>query len=431
MRNTATLARPTYRSAVPEDESTARRMALSPARLLLAGLFVVGLVFGWGLTQFLPRGSYQQITGVEYTALVAQLFQRDQNLEVARERLALFGSPDELAQQAGLAAKSGKLVVPSDASSINALVLALSGSGAAASAPADSTSAAGSAQAVAAPDASGKSSWLGPILAFVLAFGLGIVVLLRTARLSLGFLRLPSFGKPTSTDQASRTSRRFGLPGRFDPDAPRHQALSISESRLGADVEEDGDDADSRNIDLASTFGPSAPIRSTARPNQKAAGMVYQSVYRFGDDPFDEIHPIADTVSGGLIAACGLSSALKFDSLKVGGYYAFSAWIQDYCNAEELHAAGLVAPGAPEDARGKIEGWVRSAQLDTVLSLEIGATALIGTPDLAATITVVDVEFGLSGDDDDSYVTQLVLKFEVQRRVEAAAPSRELARSRR
>jgi hypothetical protein len=260
------------------------------------------------------------------------------------------------------------------------------------------------------------------------AFGLGIVVLLRTARLSLSFLRLPSFGRSSTPDQPNRPGRPSALPGRFDSDAPRHQALSISEARL-RDGDDDDDDS-GENIDRGAIPRAVMPIRSAARTNRRASGATYQSTYRLGDDPFDEIHPIADPVSGGLIAACGLSSALKFDSLKVGGYYAFSAWIQDYGNADELHAAGLVAPGAPEAARGQIESWVRSAQIDTVLSLEVGATALIGSTDLAATITVVDVEFGLSGDDEDGYVTELVLKFEVQRRAEQPVPAKELARTR-
>lgn len=426
MRDTATLSRPSYRSASAESDTPSRGLIAGRATVVLAVLFLIGVVLGWGVTRLLPGAASQQISTAEYTALVAQLYQRDQNVGIARERLALFGSPEDLALQAAQTSQAGKLAVPSDSSTVDALVVALTGTRAATSPANDSATTAATDPVASGQARSDHTSWLGPVLAFVVAFGLGIVVLLRTARLSPSFLRLPSFRRSSTLERPNRTGRRSGLPGRFDSDAPRHQALSISEASL----RDDDDDDDREDVDRLSVPRAVTPIRSAVRPNRKASGVLYQSTYRLGDDPFDEIHPIADPVSGGLIAACGLSSALKFDSLKIGGYYAFSAWIQDYGNAEELHAAGLVAPGAPEAARSQIEGWVRSAQLDTVLSLEVGASALIGSTDLAATITVVDVEFGLSGDEEDSYVTELVLKFEVQRRVEPPIPAKELARAR-
>jgi hypothetical protein len=423
MRDTATLTRSTCRSAFAETESATRPLLIRRATLILAGLFVLSAVIGWGVTSLLPTSTAQQISTPEYTALVAQLFVRDQNSGIARERLALYGSPADMAQQAAVAARAGQLSIPADVAAVDALVTALTG------VPAAPTANGEVAPIASAQPTSDRTSWLGPLLAFGVAFALGIVVLLRTAGLSLGFIHLPTFRRSWIADRAKSTPRRSGLPGRFDSDAPRHTALSISEATLGEDDEEFDDVGSIDSIGVPTSVSAD---RAAARPARKGAGLAYQSIYRLGDDPFDEIHPISDAKTGGLVAACGLSSALKFDSLKVGGYYAFAAWIQDYGNADELHAAGLVAPGAPEAARGQIESWVRGGQIDTVLSLEVGASALIGSPALAATVTVVDVEFGLSGDDEDSYVTRLVLKFEVQRRVEHSAPApRELAQARR
>src|ERR1035437_7290861 len=95
MRDTATIWRPSYRSASVEAESPSRRLVVGQATVVLAGLFVIGIVLGWGVTRLLPSGASQQVSTVEYTALVAQLYQRDQNVGIARERLALFGGPPE------------------------------------------------------------------------------------------------------------------------------------------------------------------------------------------------------------------------------------------------------------------------------------------------------------------------------------------------
>ena len=421
MRNTATLNRSTYRSTFSEAEYPSRPFLTPRAALVLAGLFVFGAVLGWGLTRLLPSSPSRQISTSEYTALVAQLFLRDQNSGIARERLALYGSPAELAQQASQAARAGQLSIPTDTAAVDALVAALAG------APAATTATGEVAPVASAPPAPDQTTWFGPLLAIGVALALGIVVLLRTGILSVGFVHLPAFRRASNADRTKNATRQSGLPGRFDSDAPRHAVLSISEVTLGEDI---GETNDVNGVDSIRMNQSVAGARNAARPARKGSGLVYQSMYRLGDDPFDEIHPIKDANTGGLIAACGLSSALKFDSRKVGGYYAFTAWIQDYGNADELHAAGLVAPGAPDAARGQIESWVRGGQIDTVVSLEVGASALIGTPDLAATITVIDVEFGMSGDEEDSYVTRLNLKFEVQRQVEqAAVPPRELARA--
>jgi hypothetical protein len=136
-------------------------------------------------------------------------------------------------------------------------------------------------------------------------------------------------------------------------------------------------------------------------------------VYRVGDDPFEEIHPVADPRTGGLVAACGLTATLHLDSIRSGGYYAFTAWIQDYAGGDELHAAGLVAPGATEIARANIESWVRSGQVDAVLSLERGATTVVGTDEVKATISVVDVSYGNEERISDAYVTALTVRFEI------------------
>jgi hypothetical protein len=425
--NTATLTRPVYQPA--ESESQTRRFPSNGKWFVLGALFVVGVALGWGATRLLPGSSAQRISASEYTAVVAQLFQLDHNTGIARERLALIGSPTDLAAEAARSAQAGTLVLPGDRSAIDALVGALNGTPVATGNGSDTIPTATSDTLPTAQPTSERTSWLGPVLAFILAFSLGLVVLLRTAGLSFGFLRMPWLARFVGVKERLSRIRGSALPGRWDPGAPRHAGVSISEARLDDD-DDDADFGDDASEPALSPV-PHTFSRAPSRASRKNGSTTYQSVYRMGDDPFDEVHPISDQASGGLVAACGLSAALKFDHQRAGGYYAFTAWVQDYGNSEDLHAAGLVAPGAPDAARGQIENWVRSGQIDTVLSLEPGATTLIGSPDLAATITIVDIEFGLSGEVEDSYVTGMTVKFEVVRRGEHAVASRDLAHSHR
>src|SRR5579883_971574 len=174
----------------------AARWQIGRPAIFLVLTFLLGLGLGWVVTRPFTGSSSGPVTSADYVSVVAQLFQRDHNQEVARERLALLGSPTVLVEQTLQDAKNGKVSNASDQAAVAALAQAL-----APSASANAVSSTGAAtgnsdsQAAATPAASAqpnaasatpsKSSLLGPLVAFLLAFGLGTVVLLRTAGLSL------------------------------------------------------------------------------------------------------------------------------------------------------------------------------------------------------------------------------------------------------
>ncbi len=414
MRETATLTRPAPRVGSWQEPRT-QRLPTNRSILFLGILFLVGLAFGWGVTHVLWPSAPGRVSEVDYVAVVAQLFERDHNALLAQDRLAVFGSPSDLVQQALQAARDGQVTSADDRSALEVLAQAL---GAAPSAGPVATNP--SAPPATSGDAGGHASWVGPLIAFVLALALGAAVLLRTAGLSMSLAQLPRVSLPNLT-VAVPTTRWPRVSSRPTTATGSRRESFAERSESGATTDLDLDDVvpSPAPISGRGARGGAAPPRvgAVARPRRPT---TFESSYRLGDDPFDEVYPITDPTTGALVAACGLSAVLKLDPLTTGHYCAFSAWLHDYVGGDDLHAAGLVAPGALDVARGQIERWVRGGQIDTILSLERGATARIGAARLAATVTVVDVQFGRDAS-PESYVTQLTVRYEIHADASSAA----------
>ncbi len=405
MRDSAVLTRPVVRESTWQ-EPAARRTPFRPTQILLGGLFLAALAIGFAMTRIVPGAPVQRVSDTEYTAVVAQLFLKDHNLSLARDRLISVGEPSDLVRRAIALGQAGQLASANDRAALDSLSAALLAPSA--TAGPDQPSATAATPVSTTPTSNeGDSpiSWIGPLVAFFVALGLGFLVLARTAGLSLGALSLPWRNRPTPGHPVA--PRRNGVIANRRNESGRPSSVSIAEVDLDAD-----DDSELKPQPIVS--------RSTAVRRSRSAvatanrPTVFQSQYRLGDDPFEEIHPIADPRTGGLVAACGLTATLHLDSARTGGYYAFTAWIQDYAGGDELHAAGLVAPGATEVARSAIDSWVRSGQVDTVLSLEPGASAVIGTEDIKATVSVVGVTYGDDARVADAFVTNLNVRFEIQ-----------------
>jgi hypothetical protein len=390
--------------------------------VLFCVLFLVAIGAGWAMTRLIWKAPSQPVTDADYVAVVAQLYQSDHNAAIARDRLALFGSPDQLVQDALTNASAHPLKEPTDQAALTALATAL-GTAPVASDPgnASATASAGSAPAAAGGAGAEQPSWVGPIIAFLLALALGGVVLFRTAGLSLSFLKLP--GLPFPRLSALPTFRRASGPSDlaaddedalYRPPAPG-QPIGGARSAEGEDDEESEAGPgvavamarDGRALVARRPIARPQPVRSVEAP-------VFQSVYRRGDDPFDEIHPILDPDSGALVGACGLNATLKRDTLNGPRYYGFTAWVQDYVRDEQLFAAGLVTPGAVDQARDEIDAWVKRGQVDIVLPLERGAIAEIGDASLGLSLTILNLELGRDGDHPIGDVAQLTVRFEVQ-----------------
>lgn len=434
MREPLTLARPLAARSAPSrpvpTRSTARRPSglaqifpdeLTRTAALMIGVFVIGAALGWLVTRPFAATPTHPVTLPEYTAVVAQLYQRDNNLGLAKDRMAIYGTPAELALQALRAAQANELKTTADQPAVEGLAKALG-------APIP-TSASTDARPVDSPDAApaasassdDQPSWIGPILAFMIALGLGGIVLLRTAGVSFSGLGLPLTNRAGTGSTGRTATRASAAASRMRVDASRRPATTRAAVAVSEPEEDEGDEEDEEIQPVAAappvarptprvtveTRRPAAPARAIRIPS-------YQSCYRLGDDAYDEIHPITDPATGSLIAACGLTSTLKYNTANGAQYYAFTAWLQDYLGTEQLNAAGLVAQGALDSVRDQIQSWVRGGQIDAVVPIEKGMTAEIGSAELSATVTIVDVEYGDDPGARQSYLRKLVVRFDVQ-----------------
>ena len=407
--------------ALSEPSSLGRRVGL------LAGLFVLGLALGWLVTQPFVGHSNQPVSMSEYSTVVALLYQRDHNLDLAKERLTMFGTPTDLVTAA---TQDAKVTAPADQAALGTLGQALTGQagvatpgatpGAQPTTDASNQAAAGIASSQATPATTQRSSLLGPILAFVFALLLGSAVLLRTAGLSassLGIKGLNLGGSKTNDRRAPRgtirvetvRSRANSFAADNIDDLPSAPERPASSTRSGRPILE------TRPIERTPAERVAVESRPAERRPAGRAGRIpsFQSSYHLGDDPYDEIHPITDPSTGSLVAACGLSAALKHNG-RGSEFYAFTAWLQNYADEEQLNAAGLVAPGARDLARDDIQNWVRGGQIDALVPIEKGMRAELGNGELSATVTILDAEFGDQPGAPRSYLQKLVVRFDVR-----------------
>ena len=407
-------AKPSSRSEPPlglatlsEPGSLSRRIAL------MAGIFLLGIALGWLATRPFVGGASQPVTLSEYTTVVALLYQRDHNANLANERLGLYGTPADLARSA---ASDPKITSASDQAAVTSLSSALSGTVAATPAASDQSVPSASTSQSAAPT-SDRSSWVGPVIAFVVALVLGAIVLLRTAGLSTASLGISSLGLGGLSGGARRSTR----PNRADSARSSLFASNLADDLPTSSSERPASSTrsgrpilETRPLDRRPTAGRAVDSRASDSRAVTARGRIpsFSSSYRIGDDPYDEIHPITDPTTGSLIAACGLSTAVKHPG-RGSQYFAFTAWLQNYADDERLNAAGLIAPGAEEFAQDQIQSWVRGGQIDAIVPIEKNMQAEIGSGNLSATVTILDAEFGDEPGAPRSYVRKLVVRFDV------------------
>ena len=406
----------------------AARSSIGRPALLLGLAFVVGTGIGWVATRpFAP--SSHQVTTADYVTVVAQLFQRDHNEEVARERLALLGSPSVLVEEALRETRAGKVQDPSDRDALQSLAQAVAPSAVATTsaskaASTDQTTTATTApnSVNGAPSSDDRGSWLGPIIAFLSAFALGTLVLLRTAGLSVPLpgisrglsggltkARLPE--RKTSSRHVAATLRTGPTPIR------RARNLDVSHSGETAIDDDEDDDSDRETIEAPVVERSVARNATLVRPRPAVARpanvLSFQSCYRLGDDPYDEIHPITDPTTGALVAACGLSASLKLDSSTDARYDGFTAWLQDYVSGQELRSVGLVTRWGYEANSARIDRWVRDGEIEEVIPVHPGSTASLQTGTVTTEITVTEVAHG-DGDASGKFFAGLTVRFDVR-----------------
>jgi hypothetical protein len=152
--------------------------------------------------------------------------------------------------------------------------------------------------------------------------------------------------------------------------------------------------------------------------------ISFRSSYSFGDEPYDEIHPILDRSTKTLVGACGVSAARQLDGGGGIQYWAFTAWVHDYQSKEEqLRAVGLVSEFAYERFGDEIDEWLASGEVDEVKEATFGPVARLETGNLAVDLSIEEYEFG-DGEPAGSYFSRLAAKFDVELRSSATLESR-------
>jgi hypothetical protein len=161
--------------------------------------------------------------------------------------------------------------------------------------------------------------------------------------------------------------------------------------------------------------------RRATRPIASRGQFRFRSSYSFGDEPYDEIHPIADPRTKALVGACGVSAAHRLSqSTDSDGasteYWGFTAWVQDYASEDQpLRAIGLVSHWAYLNCGEEINQWLRSGQIDELREVDTDEQMRLETPNISAVLTVEAFTHG-DGMLKDAYLVDLATQFEVSLR---------------
>jgi len=381
------------------------RLAVRREVVVLAGLFVLGLGIGLGLAH-LAVGE-PRVSQADYAILVARIYERERNADLAVERLQLAGLPSSPDGVASLAKSYGaqKNSNPRDAESLRNLARDLG-------------------RPVAEPgsvSSSARPIWILSFLVFLFVLGLGSLLAFRILGLQLPRVKLPQIGRPHSI-----AVHRYGGNGRT-PSASTPPARQPASQQppvvLG-------------NSFLVRERGPLQPEPAEVQPEPEAEPAVarsrrtttmapprsqyrFRSSYYFGDEPYDEIHPIADPHAETMVGACGVSAARRLEGAGPDRYWGFTAWVQDYVGEEQqLKAVGLVSKWAYLNFGDEIDEWLRSGQIDELRQVDSRTSVQLETSNLAASLMVQEFEYG-EGVPPETYFTRLAAQFDVDVRLPA------------
>jgi hypothetical protein len=402
----------------------------------LAALLLVGLGLGLAAARLVigePR-----VSQVEYAILAAQVYERDHNLADATDRLQAAGIAEPSRTIAEMARRY-PTTTPNQAREARSLGELSKGLGA----PNDIQ--------MIEPKAS-QPIWLVTLVVFVFVLLLGGALVFRVLGLRLpcrparpreaaelsdlatnaapaGARLLGSFRKLwvlTMAPIASLAARRSAAP-------TRHAAPGAG-SRLRPAGSDPIAQPPIRPQPAAQPVSRSTPRwsptteRRTARPTAARGQIRFRSSYNLGDEPYDEIHPIADPRTKALVGACGVSAAHRLalpHSADLDGagteYWGFTAWVQDYASEEQpLRAVGLVSHWAYLNCGEEINLWLRSGQIDELREVDTDEQIRLETPNISAVLTVEAFTHG-DGMPTDAYLVDLATQFEVSLRPRTAA----------
>lgn len=352
---------------------------------LLAVGFIVGFFGGWLWVSVGQEGIGEN----DYVVMVSLLYERDRSVPNAMERLAALEKSDTVRSIAGLAEAYPKIrpEAQTEARALRQLATALSKS-----------SGEANSQTNVAPEGEGGSGGIWLVLGIALVF----VVFLGVAG-------------PFALRFASSTRRGFVLPW---SKGTRRNSLSFGGKSGRRPTISAGNVRTARRapqplVEESSLVDENPPTESW--PAKAPAGLRFQSGYAFGEDPYDEVHPITDRETGSLIGACGLSAELKLSEDIPGHYYAFSFWAHDYVGDGNLRRIALVSKWAKAKAPAELVRWTERSRVDEVVVANPGIRLLIDTANLAIDVNIASFRYGSDAEaPPDAYFSSLDATFDVQ-----------------
>ncbi|MCL4458548.1 MAG: hypothetical protein M1136_12195 [Chloroflexi bacterium] len=383
------------------------RWGLSNGRqaiVLSSIVFSLSFVLGFLIVALWPAPAPQGYLNEEYIVLVSNLYDQEKDIGLARERLAVLGEKDMAGAVAALANVYPQLYPQktADAASLHQLAAALTQTNLA------PTSAAGERDVSQEKESALRSDPLSALIRAIMLFAL-MCALVITAILSfrslgdrrplaVGSSLLAKFvGSRESRSFFGGTRKRQGKPWGDRAEQPLSEESGIKLERS----------APATRIATRLRTGP----LPQSRPEKI---LSFQSHYEMGEDPYDEIHPVIDRLSGRVIGACGLSSAAKFGRSSPGRYYAFTAWAHDYLSGESLKSIALVSRWLQSEKPHIFSAWIEKSSVDQVIPVQEKATATLETANLRIDLTILEATYESNEDQTETCFSRLVVKFDTK-----------------
>lgn len=345
----------------------------------LAVAVIAGILLGTLIGGRLRPRQESPVSELDYVLLVSALYDHERILTNAQERMTILGHQNITDTVVSLAKTypDSREAVPGDVSNLRQLAAALTGAGSLLTSAGVGTPSAASGSWI--------DWWFVLLMVLVVAVAAGWLLVQR--------------GQPGARARGERRRAMATAPSKGRPLGPEEPRITT------------------RPMTAASTLEKARPIfqRPPRAPTPQTPGLAhlsFEAVYRLGDDPFEEVHPIGEGES--LVGACGLTATLRLDAPGLHRYYAFTAWVQDYLGDETVRAVGLVSKWGEETRPAPMQEWVRSIPIERVLRAERNLEATLETKNIAVGMTVLDFSYGRdSQNPTDSYFTNLQVKFNV------------------
>ncbi|MHB1131892.1 MAG: hypothetical protein ACYC4L_05825 [Chloroflexota bacterium] len=334
---------------------------------------VLGIISGYGvLIAARPTAPEPALLWDDYIVATASLYQRDGDLEGAKERLQRLGVADSGQSVSALAA----VYVPSPgigetgAAALRNLALALTGRAVAA----PGTDKQGSTQPQTAPGwqalVRNPLPWSGLCVLGLAWLGFSLRPLLARRAAGPKFASVPTM--PTVPDQAVSAAALEGVP-----------------------------------------LAPTMPSSDTARGSRAApTSLAVTLTYRSSGEPYEQMVPIADPINQRLVGGCGLATGPQAPG-GGAGHIGMLVWLHDSASGEQPKTLGLVAAPATGAAEAALQEWMAFAHLKELLVARPGASWSFETQRLLANVYITDIGTVTRGSGRDGVITHLRAHVEV------------------